>query len=251
MILKSRRNLLILSSILVLILSACTSATQTPPAPSVNDEALTIVALTFQAATQSAELSTPTALPSPAATPTVGKPVLYINGNVKCRTGTSPNFKVVTSFVPGTTVEMVGKDPAVSAWLVRIPVSMDTCWILAQDASPSGDYQNLPVVTPQPSTQQLPSAPAGISWPYICTYAHDVVYQVTVNLSWMDPTRNANGFRVYRQDTLIADLPADTTAFTDKADVTIGSQLTYSVEAYNDAGVSPRGSITINSICKK
>ncbi|MBI3737720.1 MAG: hypothetical protein HY258_01595, partial [Chloroflexi bacterium] len=143
------------------------------------------------------------------------------------------------------------RDTPANAWLVKIPNSADTCWILAQDASPSGSFQSLPEVTPQPSTQKLPTAPASISWPYYCTYVPGVIYSATVQLSWIDVGKNANGFRVYRKDNIIADTPADTPTYTDTTNVVVGTDLTYSVEAYNDAGVSPRTTITIHSICKQ
>jgi hypothetical protein len=158
---------------------------------------------------------------------------------------------VVAVLSPGTIVEPVGRNTAQSAWLVVVPNSNDACWVQAQDASPGGSYGNLPEVTPQPSAQKPPSIPGPISWPYLCSYAHGVIYKVTISLSWIDVAGDANGFRLYRQDTLIADLPADTTNFTDTIEVTIGTQLTYSVEAYNDVGVSPRQKITTNPLCKQ
>ena len=115
----------------------------------------------------------------------------------------------------------------------------------------SGSYGNLPEVTPQPSNQKPPSIPGSISYPFFCSYSHGVVYEVKISLSWFDPGHDANGFHVYRFDIQVADLPASTTSFQDTTDVAIGSQLKYSVEAYNDVGVSPRATITINSICTK
>jgi hypothetical protein len=182
-------------------------------------------------------------------TPT-SKPVLYINNNVQCRTGTKTNFRVVATFMPGAIVDIVGKRTVDSAWLVTVPNSPETCWVLAQDASPSGSYETLPEVTPQPSTQKAPAMPGSISWPFICSYVQGNVYEVKIALSWSNVS-DANGYRVYRSNTQIADLPATTTSFSDDTNVDLGSQLIYSVEAYNDVGVSPRKSVTINSICKK
>jgi hypothetical protein len=245
-----RTAILILASALILLASACGTTAPTPEPVNVNDAASTLVAATFQAATRAASLHTPTPFPSPAATPTIAKPLLYINNNANCRTGTSPNFKVVAALSAGTTVELIGRDTPQSAWLIKIPNSTDSCWVMAQDASPSGGYQSLPEVTPQPSTQKPPNAPAIVGWPWICSYSNGVIYKFTVNLSWIDVTHTANGFRIYRADAQIADLPASTTSFTDTADVVIGTQLTYGVEAYNDGGASPRAKQTINSICK-
>jgi len=76
------------------------------------------------------------------------------------------------------------------------------------------------------------------------------MYKATVNLSWIDPANDANGFRVYRQGTQIADLPATKTSVIDTTEVVIGTNLPYSITAYNDAGMSPQQTITIQSICK-
>ena len=242
-----RKSIFIFYSALILALQACNATgSSSVPSPDVGNMASTLVAMTFQAATQSSGAK-PT---EPAPTPTT-RPSLYINNTVPCRTGTKPNFRIVATFNPGTVVEMLGKNTADSAWLVKLPNSGGFCWVLAQDASPSGSYGNLPEVTPQPSTQKLPVAPASLSWPFICSYVQGNVYEVKINLSWTNYANDANGYRVYSFDTQITDLPDSITTFSDSTNVNLGSQLIYSVEAYNDAGVSPRKSITINSICSK
>lgn len=242
-----RKSILIFLVLLVLALPACSpAATPITPSPDISSLASTFVAMNFQAATRTAAQK----LANITATPT-SKPALYVNNTIPCRSGTKPNFKIITTFNPGTVVDMIGKDTPDSAWLVKVPNSTQTCWVLAQDASPSGSYQNLLEVTPQPSTQKLPAVPVSLSWPFICSYVQGNVYQVKINLSWNDITNDANGYRVYRFDTQIADVPATTTSISDTTNVNLGSQLVYGVEAYNDAGVSPRKSVTINSICTK
>jgi hypothetical protein len=239
---------LILTSALILFSSACGTTIKTPQPLTVNEAASTLVALTDQAATQSASLHTPTLSP-PTSTPTFAKSLLYINDNTQCRTGTSSNFQAVSALNKGITVEMIGKDTSQSAWLIKVPNSTATCWVLAGDGSPSGDYESLPEVTPQPSTQKLPGTPAFVGWPWFCTYSNGVMYKATVNLSWIDPANDANGFRVYRQGTQIADLPAKTTSIIDTVEVVTGTDLSYGIAAYNDAGMSPQRTITLQSIC--
>ena len=233
-----------------MILSACQPQPPEPSAPSVSEAASTIVALTFEAATHAAQSQQPTLRPLLVATPTFQNPRLYVNSDAKCRTGTGSNSKVLASFTAGTTLDMVGRSSAADGWLVKVPDGSATCWIRVLESSPSGSFQDLPEVTPQPSTRQLPSAPVEMSWPFYCSYVAGVLYKITIDLSWVDLANDANGFRIYRQDQLIADVPADTKAYSDTADVVLGSQLTYSVEAYNDAGVSPRLVKTIDSVCK-
>jgi hypothetical protein len=248
---NSRKAILIFTGALILATQACTNNVQSiSPSPDVGNLAGTMVALTFQAATLSASQKLSISTPKPAATPTT-RPTLFINNNIGCRTGSNTNFRVIATFTTGTTVDIIGKNTAASAWLVKVPNSAETCWVMALDASPGGSYENLPEVTPQPSNQKPPSIPGSISYPFICSYAHDITYEVKINLSWFDPAHNANGFHVYRSDIQIADLPAVTTSYADTTNVVVGTQLKYSVEAYNDVGVSPRHTITINSICKK
>jgi hypothetical protein len=245
---KSYTTFLILAGLLILFSSACGANVKTSEPLTVNEAASTIVALTDQAATQSAHLSTAT-LPPPTSTPTFVKPLLYINDNTQCRTGTSSNFQGVAALSAGVTVELIGKDTSQSAWLIKVPNNAVTCWVLAGDGSPSGDYESLPEVTPQPSTQKPPGIPAFVGWPWFCTYSNGVMYKATVNLSWIDPANDANGFRVYRQGTLIADLPAKTTSIIDTVEVVTGTDLSYGIAAYNDAGISPQQTKTLQSIC--
>ena len=229
--------------------SACGTAVNTPRPLTVNEAASTLVSLTNQAATKSARLHTPTALP-PLSTPTFSKPLLFINVDTQCRTGASTNFQPVAALSRGVTVELVGRDTAQSAWLIKPPGGTGTCWVMPGDGSPSGDYETLPEVTPLPSTQKPPSTPAFVGWPWFCTYSNGVLYKATVNLSWIDPAHNANGFRVYRKGTQIADVPAAKTSIIDTVTVVIGTDLSYTIAAYNDVGLSPQRTLTIQAICK-
>ncbi len=248
--LRSGPVALLYTCLISVAIAGCSSAAQSTPTLSVNDTAATLVSKTFSAATRTAQAAPPTLPPLPKATATLDKPRLYVNTNIQCRTGTRSNFKVVATLPAGTIVDMIGKDSAEGAWLVTIPNSTINCWVQIQDSSPSGSFQMLPEVTPQPTTQQLPTAPIGFNWSFFCDYGQGVIYKVTIKLSWSTAGSEVNGFRVYRGDTQVAELPADITSFSDTAEVTLGTDLSYSVEAYNDAGVSPRHNLTIHSICK-
>jgi hypothetical protein len=146
---------------------------------------------------------------------------------------------VLATFNSGTTVDLVAKDSADSYWLVKDPASADICWIQAQEATPSGSFDSLPEVTPQASTSNAPARPGSIKYTYSCDNN-----SVTTNLSWTDNANNENGFHVDRLGSQIADLPPNSTSYTDTVDYTLGAQMTYSVEAYNDAGVSQPRSIS-------
>jgi hypothetical protein len=170
--------------------------------------------------------------------------------DVNCRSGIGGDFKILAELPRGTAVVMVGKASAQGAWLVQVPNSTLTCWVRAEDSSPSGDFQGLPEVTPQPSAALPPAPPTNLSWPFYCSYVEGALYEITIRLSWVNPTDGANGFRVFRQDAQIADVPAAVTTYTDTSRVVVGTDLTYSVEAYNEAGASTQLRQTIHSVCK-
>jgi len=249
---NSFRKILTAFSMLVLAMLACNIGV---PAQSSNDPrnaAATIVAMTLQAQglpTAGSSTGTP-AIPfaSPVAptaatvtvtiTTTPAKAILTIDQNSNCREGPSQNFKVVTSFVPGTKLDIVGKDSANNFWLVKIPKSEDTCWVWGQYATPSGDYQAVAEVTPEANAQTVPARPGSLFYNYSCSFG-----SLNTTLTWKDSADNENGYRVYRDGTLIADLPANSESYSDTTSYSGGS-VTYSIEAYNDVGASQQRTVT-------
>jgi hypothetical protein len=80
--------------------------------------------------------------------------------------------------------------------------------------------------------------PGSLNWGFYCTYVSGINYTVNVQLNWTDAADNEAGYRIYRSGTKIADLPANTTTFSEKTDLTAGSELIYGVAAFNEAGES-------------
>ena len=226
--------------ILALAALACNINAATP---SSQPGLATIVAQTMQVVmsetTNPPPLNTPveastTPSTTPAATQTAAKPILTINKNTTCRSGPSSNSSIITTFTPGTTLEITGKDTADDFWLVKIPNTSETCWASGQDATPSGGYASLPEVTPTASTPQgVPTKPGSLFYQYSCSFGN-----VTAQLTWADTSNNETSFHVYRNGTLIATLPANSTSYTDTTTISAGGSLTYGVTAYNNAGES-------------
>lgn len=207
-----------------------------------------MVAITLEAATRAAQAQPPTSPPPPTSTPQA--PRLYANVDTRCRTGIGSNSKVIATLAAGTTADMLARNSAEGAWLVKLPDGSASCWVRALDASPGGDFQNLPEATAESIVHQIPVAPVNLVWDFTCSYKSGVLYGIQSSLAWTDLASDANGFRIYRQDVQVADLPSEVRQFSDTADVVIGTPFTYSVEAYNEAGASPRLSKTLPFVCK-
>jgi hypothetical protein len=246
---KAGLGIRIFAGALILTGLGCNLGLPAPASSDPRDAAATIVAMTLQAqglpTSEGLIASTPTsAFASPVpVTPTFSRPILFINSNANCREGPGSDFKVVTSFASGTSLEMVGKDSADSYWIVRIPGATDTCWIAAEFATPGGDYESLPEVTPQAVAKDVPSRPGSLFYNYFCDNT-----SVTTTLTWTDTANNENGYRVYRLGAVVADLPANSAAYTDTANVPFGTPLSFSVEAYNEVGPSQQR--TVNFTCQ-
>ena len=211
---------------------------QATPTVSVLDQAATIVAGTL-GANGISTAGPPAATPSPttAVTPTATtKPTLFINTDgAKCRSGPGPDFKEIASFATGTTVDMIAKDTSDGYWLVKDPTSGSSCWVFVQDATPSGSFDVLPEITPPPVAVEPPGKPGKGSWNYSCD---DTSF--TAILGWTAPTGTVNGYRVYRDGTQVANLESSTTTYTETIDFVYGSSVSYSVEAFNEAGAGPQ-----------
>lgn len=220
---------------MALLLAACNLPTaQAPQGPSVNDVAATIVAATMQAVATSAPATTPLASPLPPVATSADKPSLFINAqNASCRSGPGPDFKVIATLAAGTSVSLVGQDTADNYWIVKDPASGDTCWVSVQDATPTGNFQSLPQMTPPAVSISAPGKPSRGAWNFSCDNS-----TLTTILGWNPPSGSVNGYRVYRKGSQIADVPASQTSFTETIPFTYGSSMDYEVAAYNDAGLS-------------
>lgn len=89
-------------------------------------------------------------------------------------------------------------------------------------------------------TPSLPAAPSGLSYKRVgCS---------TIAITWRDNANNEDGYRVYRNGSLIATLGPDATSFTDTGAST--AEYTYGVAAFNAGGQSATRTITVpQTIC--
>ena len=84
-----------------------------------------------------------------------------------------------------------------------------------------------PMSTPAP-----PNAPTWSAYSYTCKFTVDGD-TMTMHLAWNDRSNSEDGYKVYRDQQVIATLPPNSTSYVDVAFVATGKTLSYSVEAFN------------------
>jgi hypothetical protein len=165
-----KSNLLL--AVLIATMLACVSTTNQQATPSVITQVVVLpneaentpttataaTAATFGAPPTFAPLYTPTptetpqstASASPTATATSSVPVATFIKNANCRQGPGTKYEVVTSFLAGQTVEIVGRNPDFDNtwWYVKIPDDNGKCWVSLTTAQAYGDFDAIPTVIP-------------------------------------------------------------------------------------------------------
>lgn len=230
---------------LAFVMAGCNIGIKAPPSSNVSDAAGTIVAQTLQAATESAVKGTIANTPAPFTSPVPptqnsSAPILTVDNPTNCRGGPGTSFPLITAFNAGTILSIISRDTADNYWLVTIPNTQSTCWASGEYATASGDFASLPDVTPTAGAiSAVPARPGSLFFNWVGPCA-----SLTTTLKWSDNADNETGYHVYRDNTLVADLPANSSSYTDIANIPVGATITYSVEAYNAIGASPQRTIS-------
>ena len=99
-----------------------------------------------------------------------------------------------------------------------------------------------PVTVPRPTPLPTPTPPSAPS-----NLTADAVSQSQVELHWFDNSDNEEGFEVYRDNEVIAILPANTTAYEDTG-LRAATTYQYVVKAYNQAGESGASLYTVRTL---
>ena len=249
----------ILSSLLLIAsILACTlpsSAEQVPPPSDVQTSAaLTVEALLAPSLTATVHRETPTSLPE-TPTPTIGPtgtitptysvPMLKVLEQTNCRMGPGQDYEVVYTYLSWKQLEIVGAYPQENYWLVKSDQSpTGTCWLWGEYVEVTGSYWVVASVTPPPTaTIPPPQAPVA-KWEYFCSYATG---KIDVSLNWTDVATNETGYRIIRNGQVVAELPANSTAYTETIDLKAGEKTIYEVEVFNSTG--PKRSSPISFDC--
>jgi hypothetical protein len=241
-----RKSFFVLCIFLMFTITACNLPGGSSD-PSINDQAATIVAMTLQAATTPTPqtiLNTPTAISI--VTKSGGPATLTVTDNTNCRSGPGKNYARLTTIPAGTTVSIVARFATGSFWFVTPADGSANCWVDGTLGTVNGDTATLPEVTPVASENKgAPQAPTFLKdngWTYFC-YGTG---QTDIALNWKDNANNETGYRVYRNNELIVEFPANATQFSETINLSAGQSVTYKVVAFNEAGEASSKVVTLS-----
>lgn len=258
-----RRIFIFFPAILIAAALACNLPASAPSQPSQQvdlSEALTLAVQTINAATQQAQSGIPTNTVSPPVT----APTVTVNSDTNCRTGPNINYDFVMLFQAGFSAEIIGKYTPANYWIIKYPGGGgNTCWLWGQYATIVGDTAGLPEMVPPPlpptatPAPTAPNPPKGVN--LACSSVNNskkvgnfwiISYEWTVKVKWKDNSDNEDGFSVYKNGSLLANVGPNATSYTDQFNVGLiltGTTWTYGVASYNSYGSSVIKEVTLST----
>ncbi len=199
-----------------------------------------------------------TACQMTASTPASSAPMLTVREATNCRAGPGTNYDIVFTYPSGTKLQIVGRYEPGDFWQVKSDKSpTGSCWMWGGSVDVTSNAQEVantaPTAVPTStsisttSTSTTPasvtSTPTGprdlsiVNWEYSCSSG-----TLTFTVNWKSRLTDEAGFRIFRNGEQIAELPADSTTYTDT--LPAGQNLEYYVQVFGPGG-------TVNSSVMK
>jgi hypothetical protein len=168
-------------------------------------------------------------------TPTYSVPMLTVQQSTNCRTGPGEDYDVIFTYLTGKQLEIVGRYDPGNFWLVKSSESpAGTCWLWGQYVEVVGSFWTVASVTPPATaTSAPPRGPGIVKWEFFCSGG-----TLTFNVTWADNAKDETGYRVFRNGAQAAELPADSTNYTDTFAVSGDQSLEYYIQVYSPVGTA-------------
>ncbi|HEY3475191.1 MAG TPA: hypothetical protein VGK56_11320 [Anaerolineales bacterium] len=238
--------------VLITTLLACNMPEQFPPPNDMQTAAaLTLQAILTPSRTFVASTSTQAVTGTPSArvtqttavtgspetatsqTPTYSVPMLTVQEATNCRTGPGEEYDIVLTYQTGRELEIVGRYDPENFWLVKASESpTGTCWLWGEFVEVTGSHWAVSSVTPPPTaTSAPPRGPGIIEWNFSCSGG-----AITFTVNWADNASGEEGYRIFRNGEAIAELPPDTTTYTDVYDLPADQNVEYYIQVHAPTG---------------
>jgi hypothetical protein len=159
--------------------------------------------------------------------------MLTVIESTNCREGPGQEYPVVFTHLANVELEIVGRYEPTNFWLVKSPQSpTGTCWLWGEYLELSGSYWVVPTLTPPPTaTLAPPQAPSIENWDFVCSGG-----VMTFNLSWEDRAADETGYRIFRDGEAVAELPPNSTSFSEAIPIEAGENRDYYLQVYGPTG---------------
>jgi len=159
--------------------------------------------------------------------------MLTVRESTNCRTGPGEEYDVVVTYLTGKELEIAGRYDPGNFWLVKSNESpTGTCWLWGDFVDVTGSYSAVPSVTPPPTaTSAPPRGPGILEWNFSCSDG-----AITFTVNWADNSKDETGYRIFRNGEQLAELPADSTTYTDVYNVSADQSVEYYVQVYSPTG---------------
>ncbi len=213
-----------------IMLSAC----NLPGASPIDPQLATFAALTVEAALNATPLADAISVTQAdiEATATFSQPLASVGDVTNCRTGPGVNYQRITQILPDDPVEIIGFFPP-NYWIVS--TTAGTCWVSAEFVTPSGSFAAVPTVTAPPTPfggdPDAPSFAKTDGWSYFCYSG-----LADITLKWVDKSTSETGYRVLRNGEVAAELPANSSTYSETISLLSGQSVGYQIQAFNAAG---------------
>jgi hypothetical protein len=235
---NSRRLISALTALLLGVLACNVPASEqdSPPSAVQTSAALTVEALLSTSvantvtATAQQSIIVDTPAPTGTITPTYSVPMLTVLQQTNCRAGPGQDYEIVFTYLPNKKLEILGRYDPTNYWLVKSNESpIGTCWLWGEFIEVTGSYWTVSSVTPPPtSTLQPPATPSIQKWDFFCSLGN-----MTITIVWTDRATNEIGYRIIRDGRVVAELPADSTTYSETIELRSGESAEYYIQVYN------------------
>ncbi len=188
-----------------------------------------------------------TACQTTASTPASSAPILTVRDATNCRAGPGTNYDILFTYPSGTKLQVVGHYEPGDFWQVKSDKSpTGSCWMWGGSVDVAGNLQAVGNVKPtsaptstsiSATSTSVTSAPAGprdlsiVNWEYSCNSG-----TLTFTVNWKSRLTDETGFRIFRNGEQIAELPANSTSYTDT--LSAGQNLEYYVQVFGPSGTT-------------
>ena len=161
--------------------------------------------------------------------------MLTVLQQTNCREGPGQDYQVIFTYLAKVQLEIIGRYEPTNFWLVKSPESKTgTCWMWGEYTEASGSYWVVPTLTPPPTATQPPPKAASITnWDFSCTGGN-----MTFNVQWEDRASNEDGYRIFRDGDAVAELPANSTSWTQTIPLENNKSVEYYVQVYGPSGTA-------------